>query len=530
MKSYSAFFLIFSFMLLAGCNGEKQEQGLIVRLIVDRRDLVYEYPEPITVERFLREAEVEIGPLDRINPQPWTQIEDGIIITIVRVVEDEICEEVEIPYQQETMYAEGLAPNEERIDQVGQNGIEQVCQRVFIEDGVRGDPVETNRTIIRAPQNERIIISPTGELEPVAISGTLVYVNNNNAWMMRGTSVSKRPLTVTGDLEERSIFSLSSDGQRLLIARTPENSEDFGNQLWLIPDVTDDDVRLVPLTPQDVLYAEWVPGTNDTISYSTGEPRDSPPGWQAANDLLIMRIDPQTGAHISINEVVRPSGGGLYGWWGMKFKWSPDGSRLAWVRANGIGLVDLETGELNDPLLEYSEFSTGADWSWRATVSWSSDGDLIVATVHGAPYGNEPASASPIFNIAATAVDGSFVVDIFEKSGMWSTPSFSPEIIDPDNQFPQGHLVFLRAREWEESMRGEYDLVVADRDGSNERIIFPESGQPGLKAQVGELVWSPGGRQLAFIYLGNLWIIDVETGIAHQLTQDGGASNPIWTR
>ena len=76
----------------------------------------------------------------------------------------------------------------------------------------------------------------------------------------------------------------------------------------------------------------------------------------------------------------------------------------------------------------------------------------------------------------------------------------------------------------------EYDLVVADRDGSNERVVYPAAGQPGLTANAPYLAWSPSGTQLAFIYGGNLWVVDVESGVAHQLTLDKGASSPIWTK
>ena len=51
---------------------------------------------------------------------------------------------------------------------------------------------------------------------------------------------------------------------------------------------------------------------------------------------------------------------------------------------------------------------------------------------------------------------------------------------------------------------------------------------------------SPDGRQVVFTRSsvdltkdqtqGNLWIVDVETKLANQLTLDGGASRPIWTR
>jgi hypothetical protein len=43
------------------------------------------------------------------------------------------------------------------------------------------------------------------------------------------------------------------------------------------------------------------------------------------------------------------------------------------------------------------------------------------------------------------------------------------------------------------------------------------------------LAWSPDARQIALIYQGNLWVVDAESQVAHQLTLDGGASHPVWT-
>ena len=91
-------------------------------------------------------------------------------------------------------------------------------------------------------------------------------------------------------------------------------------------------------------------------------------------------------------------------------------------------------------------------------------------------------------------------------------------------------MAYLRARNLANSINqgAEYDLMVADRDGSNARAVFPPPGQSGLNASA-EPVWSADGSHLAFIYQGNVWVVDVSSGIANQLTLDGAATNPIWT-
>ena len=371
-------------LIIAGCTTQ-DEPVILVTVVADGRELSFRYNEPITVEQFLAEAEIEFDPAtDRVNPQLWTQIFDGIRITIVRVEEDEYCETVTIPFERQIRPSENLAPGEEQTASLGRNGEQEVCYRIRIENGIPGEPTEISRVTTLDPEPEIVFVGPSEELEPVAIQGTLAYINNANAWIIRGSSTRKRPLTFSGDLDDR-VLSLSPDGRNLLMARNTETDSAFGNQLWLINDTVSDNARPISLVPQDVLYAEWVPGRENTISYSTAEPRQAAPGWQALNDLWIMRIDLGTGDQINIDEVLeRGTNGGLYSWWGRRYEWSPNGDRLAWIHADSVGLIDLEDEELDEPLVTYVEVNPlGSNWSWRTSVSWSYDNNFLLTTVHG---------------------------------------------------------------------------------------------------------------------------------------------------
>jgi hypothetical protein len=65
--------------------------------------------------------------------------------------------------------------------------------------------------------------------------------------------------------------------------------------------------------------------------------------------------------------------------------------------------------------------------------------------------------------------------------------------------------------------------------------VFPQGDQPGITTSLlgltnHDYAWSPDGRQIALIYQGNLWVVNVETTVAYQLTFDGQSQYPVWAR
>lgn len=517
------FLIVILIGVLAGCQQAPERPPMIVSVVVDGRSLTYDAPEPITVAEFLAQIDVETGELDRVVPPPFTQISDGLQITVRRVTEEDYCEDRDLPYTQRTVINEQLEPGTELLFQAGQNGQERQCYRVQVIDGIRSEPVPVgDATVLTAPTDEIIYTGPTTTLEPIDIRGTLAYVSGGNAWLMRGSSDTRRPVTATGDVDPTRAFDLSPNGRQLLISRTTtENSGEFSNQLSVVLDVDATVPQTVDLRPANILWASWVPGQPNTVSYTRAEPRPTSPGWGAFNDLWLMTIDPQTGEEVDIKPVIdeSPGRGGPFSWWGRQYTWSPDGGQLAWIHADGVGTVNLETGELNSPLISYKEFTPRSDWSWRTSVSWSPDANLMLGVVHGPPIGSESPERSAVFNIDVFATDGSFQGTLVEQSGIWAFPQFSPN----------GRMIaYFKARQPLVSVpdSAEYDLFVADADGSNARRLFPAEGERGITQR--DFVWSPDSAQIAVIFHGNLWIVDIISGAANQVTLDGSASRPIW--
>lgn len=355
MKSLSFFFMtVFVGFSFSGCVPENSDDFILISLVVDGRERIFQLSETFTVEEFLAQGDVGVvlADRDRITPLPFTQLSDGDRITIVRVTEETLCEREDIPFEQEIVLNEGLRANEERIAQVGQNGVQEICYRVEYEDGIERQRIRDGQvTIITAPTNEILIVGLETELDPITIEGTLAYINNGNAWIIQGNSTTKRPLTRSSDLDGM-VLSLSPDGRYLMYTRQPADEGSFVNELWLIE--TTGDRSPVKLIPTDVLYAEWVPNQENVISYSTGEVQELFPGWRALNNVWTARIDPESGQTLNVAQVVRESGGGLSGWWGTVYRWSPEGDQLAWVRADSSGIVD-EEGALVT-LTEYAPF------------------------------------------------------------------------------------------------------------------------------------------------------------------------------
>jgi hypothetical protein len=360
-------------------------------------------------------------------------------------------------------------------------------------------------------------------------------------------------LTLDGGLDGR-VFELSADGKRVLFTRssapvsitatpgsnlataTPQATPTPGgafNTLWAILDITDPDSKAVGLNLSNILNAQWVPGSEDTIVYSTAEPRPNFPGWQANNDLWQARIDRRnrvTGHKL----LLEPSSGGIYGWFGTLFRYSPDGETIAWAQPDAAGVlrpaVPDEEGNAPPPdTYQRETLVTFApryayDFVWIPALAWSPDSTLVATTTHGMPLGDEPAEDSPIFNITVFPGQGGYSIDVVERTGMWAAPQYSPSIA-PDGSELEVRIAYLQAMQ-PLDQTSRYRLMVMDRDGSNHQVVFPPEGQLGLASQT--VVWSPTSRQIAMIYQGNLYLVDVSSGHTDQLSGDGLSSSPRW--
>lgn len=475
-----------------------------------------------TVGELLARVGIILDENDRVTPPETVLLTDGMTVRVVRVeVRTETVRQV-LPYGRETVRDATVPLGQTRLLRAGVNGVEELTYVIRLEDGVEVERRLARRVTVQEPQNEVLLVGAREEVTSVPISGTVAYLSAHNVWVMRETTGSRRRLTATGDLDGR-VLDLSPDGSRLLFTRTATETGVL-NTLWLIDTVT---VGAEPmrLPEKNILWAAWSPDGR-WIAYSTGTPREAPPGWEAANDLYLAR--PQAdGRLLDRRRVLGPSAGGTYGWWGTQFAWAPPGEdgeppRLAYARPDEVGLVDLAARPPKAvPLVRFPPFRTYGPWAWVPSLSWSPEGLFLVTVLHGpSPTGEEPED-SPVFDLYALGIaagpEALLQAKLVPEVGMWAAPSFSPD----------GSLIaFGRARAPYASQTSTYDLYLIDRDGSDRRLLFPQTaGEAGLAYPAA--AWDPAGGRVLVVYRGDLWLVTVD-GQARRVTEDGAITLARW--
>jgi len=271
--------------------------------------------------------------------------------------------------------------------------------------------------------------------------------------------------------------------------------------------------------------AIWTPSSAN-VAYTTVEPRSTAPGWQANNDVYKVVIG--NGWAGTPQRIVEANNGGVYGWWGLELQYSPEGI-LSYARADEIGLVDQQSGELK-PLLEITPLQTHSDWAWVPGLAWGADSQTLYVVTHAPPPNLVNEEESPFFDLTAASTANKAVVDIARQTGMFAYPSAS--VLRSSGEEKAYQVAFLQAIFPEQSETSRYRVIVMDRDGSNQRIIFPPSDAPGLEPQTP--VWAPQPLEgqvrdfLALVYQGNLWLVDSGSGAAFQVTGDGLITRVDW--
>jgi hypothetical protein len=515
------FSALLAISLLVGCRSPQVTSAdITISISADGESRNVTVPAGSTVTQALQSAGITLGNLDRVEPPPYTVLGDGNSIKLTRVKEVFETEEQIVPFEKQIVRNESLPEGETRLVQAGVNGKEELTYRRVLENDVELSKSIVKSVTLQEAVPEIMMVGAQSSFAPLPIPGHLVYLAGGNAWIIDTSTANRTPLVTTGDLDGR-IFDLAPNGSYLIFTRKSSKPADKEiNTLWAVR--TNGGKPFSTGISNVVHFADWIPGTS-SIAYSTVEPRATAPGWQANNDLY--RYSISTGER---RKILDASSGGVYGWWGMTFAFSPEG-RLAYARPDGIGLVDLD-GKYLKPLLNITPLNTHSDWAWLPSLTWGADGQTLYFISHAPPPSLVNEEDSPFFDISATSFDNNATVQIVQQTGMFAYPSASP--FQSSSREKQYQVAYLQAIFPEQSETSRYRVVVMDRDGSNRRTIFPSNDAPGLEPQTP--VWAPdpiegqSGDFIAVIYQGNLWLVDSGNGQAYQVTGDGLVTRIDW--
>lgn len=476
------------------------------------------------VRELLDEANITLGDADLVDPRLTDPLTNGLAVTVIRVTESIDVIPRSIPFDRKIVRSESMnADDAPRILQAGKAGLQETRVRIIYYDGFEEQRIPIDTTVIDAAQDEIVMVGIGATRENLSFAGTLAYISDGTAVILRSSTLFPEQLDVGGALDGR-IFSLSPTGSYLLYTRTSTGTVGFNNSLWVLS--TDRGAKPRPLHVSNVLWADWNPARTELlqIAYTTAISTSLPPGWEANNDLWLGDVLQNEEATFKPEQLIE-SYPATFGWWGGNYAWSPQGRTIAYSYANEIGLIDTEaasTATQRHQLQRFTEYDTLADWVWVPTLSWSSDGRFLAFTNHDSSDAEEP-----LFDSWVIDVTSGLAARFVSKAGMWAHLHWSPVNTDTavDSQ-----IAYLQTTNPLDSQRSSYTLWLMDQDGSNGRQIYPPIGENSrFPVQQQFMAWGPTGHDITFIFGDALYLLNLDSGDVFRITQDDArSSHPTW--
>lgn len=211
---------------------------------------------------------------------------------------------------------------------------------------------------------------PTDEPVPPSEAGgaAIVYIDDGQPWMLRHGETARQLSDV------RNLFDvlISDDGARVvMLRRDPSDGPPPAEVLAVNADGSGQTSLLTPATfnalydhegflHNDLGSIAFIPGSHDLLLNTRAVPEG--PGLIKYDDLL--RLDGETG---ELATLLPPGEGG-------DFLVSPDGSRVAVVKPDSIGLLDPDGSNSLPDLIPYEPVITYSEFQYYAQPVWSRDG------------------------------------------------------------------------------------------------------------------------------------------------------------
>lgn len=301
----------------------------------------------------------------------------------------------------------------------------------------------------------------------------IAFTDSGNIWLIQGTA-SPRQLTSSAGAQS---IELSSDGAFVAFIHHDPEQEIF--ELHLVDTETGLEQVLLTQDDFDQLYEwknvrhvipsqiEFIAGTHllliNTASILEG------PGRQKSDDLLLFNVDT-----LDWGSILPPGVGG-------DFTISPDARKLAIMRSDSAGLVNVNGSGLLTSVLEFEPVITYSEFLFYPIPTWSKDSSRFTVVIPSSdPFAPEPEGV--IWTIPA---DGSSPVREGTLYGQTYFPQLSGHSLIADDL---AHVVFLRNSDAPNTS----DLFYANLDTSGETAY--------ASGDIQWAGWNPDSSRFVFGY------------------------------
>ncbi len=453
------------------------------------------YSTAPTVRALLDALSVEVQGTGTVEPPLWTPLSAGLHITVTRSWD--AFEYLPIAPVQHTVRDEFLLPSASRVITPGQPGAEQLTWRETWDGPNLVGRELTSRVVVTPAVDAWRVQGTRGTLPTTAFSGTIAYSANGDAWLTRRDNTVRRQLTDDGGLDGR-VLALSPDGHTLLYTRMPEDGSPHLNELWTLDTVVLN-AQPVDTGLRGVLRAAWAP-SGVAFSFSSATATGGPPGWRALNDLHVV-----SWPALESTQLLAPSSALLYAWWGEAWAWAPDGQRLAYARADAVGLLDLTDGRRRT-LHRFAPAPVERGRVWLPRLAWSPDGNSLLASTHLA------LGEASRYDLLLLDADTSGARTLYPDAGRDAAFAWSPS----------GNEVALRLALPDGSTR-----IVVIALGAAEALAPPRI-LGTCTAASGPLLWLEHDHALLTLCAGDIYLFGPTRGSAAALTASGLVSDIVW--
>jgi hypothetical protein len=277
-------------ILLAGCASPPPlaaESGPIevtLRVDAESHNLT---TRATNVRELLEEAGITTAPADEVTPPPFTPLQDGMEVVVVRV--EELVEVIEenLPFARKIVRSAAMSAGDPpQIIQGGRAGLQEITVRIVIRDGIEVDRQRTRITVVEEPQDEIVMVGVGATASDYTFPGLIAFLRGGQGMLLRGTTSYHEQLATGANLDGR-VFALSPSGSHLLYTRIVSDTGRFHNKLFVLS--TEPGASARDLEVENVLWAGWNPARMANRRSPTAPPKpvDVPPGWQANNDLWV---------------------------------------------------------------------------------------------------------------------------------------------------------------------------------------------------------------------------------------------------